>query len=114
MAQSIVIRPLTATLGLSVGATSHAAVALPANQDQCNYVNVVNTSTTLYVAVTLSAAQTASTIPGDGTTGSYVIGPNQSVNLAAPIANQASIYATAIASGAGPTLVLFTPIGSQS
>jgi hypothetical protein len=103
-------------MGLSVVATSHAAATITINGNEtCNYVYVVNTSTTLYVGVNFTPTGLAATLPGDGTTGNFVLPPASATIMTVPNGVGANpLQVTAIASAAGPTVVTVTPIGIQT
>lgn len=114
MSQTIAYKVVGPSTGLSVAATSHAAVTItPLENTLTNFALFENTSSSLIIYVTVSGggiAAAASTIPGDGTAGSIPILPLQSKALAVP---QGPISVTAIASGAGPSLLVVTPIASM-
>ena len=107
-----VYRPSGPTLGLSVTGSSHAAVQITTTDGtQPSYALFVNPSTTLTVYVNLgpSSGVSAATIPGDGTAGSFALGPTQQIVMPAPYSS-GSFWVTAIASGGGPTLLTVTPV----
>lgn len=109
------IRPAGATIGLSVTASSHAAVTLQAGEPSANGLFLVNPSTTVVVYVNVATSTNggaapsaaAATIPGDGTAGSIPILPYQKIILAGL---QYPVSITAIGSAAGPTLITATPV----
>ena len=113
MAATNVFRPVGPTIALSVTASSHAAVALQfTTSDQVNFAACINTGT-VAVAVTFSVAGTASTLPVDGTPGSFMLPASmqQPIVLAIPAG---AVQVTAIGAAAGPSLVYITPVGDQS
>ena len=116
MANTLIVRPVGPTMGLSVVATSHAAATLAfTGNDPCIAVEVVNTSATLLVAINLSGNGAAAVLPGDGVVGNYTLAPLASRVL--PVSSglvNGQLQVTAIASGAGPTQVLVTPVGMQT
>lgn len=115
MATTIAYRPCGPTTGLSVTASSHAAVQITPTDASASYLMFVNTSNTVDVFVNIGAsttAVTAATVPGDGTTGSLPV-----PNLGGPIVYPAtftngSVAVTAIGAAAGPTLITVTPVSS--
>jgi hypothetical protein len=113
MAFTPVYRPSGPTIGLSVTGSAHVAVQITASdQTQPNYALFVNPSTTLtvYVALGSTSGNVASaSIPGDGTAGSFALGPTQQIVIPAPYI-AGIFWVTAIASGAGPTLLTVTPV----
>lgn len=118
MSVSLAYRPAGPTLGLSVVATSHTAVAVSSftGVDIAPFVACLNTGATT-VAIRFSVAGTAATLPGDGTTGDYVLAPAMLVPILIPLpsaVNASPCQVTAIGSGAGPSLVYVTPMVAQS
>lgn len=114
---TLAYRPAGPTLGLSVGATSHAAVAIVLNtsSEVATFVACLNTGTTT-VAIKFGVAGAAATLPGDGTTGDYVLAPSMQVPVVLPLPNQVQgspCQVTAIGSGVGPSLVYVTPLVMQ-
>lgn len=115
----LVYRAAGPTVGLSVVATSHAAVpiAVVAN-DNANFVALLNTGI-VAMAVRLSVAGTAATLPGDGTTGDFVIPGAMTAPMVVPLPSPSSTTAgpcqiTAIATAAGPSLLYVTPVVIQT
>ena len=110
MAGTNTFHPGGKTLGLSVAATSHAAVSLGLDKltDFCAYAACINTGSTT-VAIRFSKDQTAATLPSDGTLGDFVLPPTMTQPLSIPIPSDAA-YVTAIGSAAGPSLVYVTPL----
>lgn len=108
-----VFRAAGPTIGLSVAATSHAAVPLTVtSNDTTTYCALLNTGT-VAVAVTLSVAGTASTLPGDGTTGSFVLPAAMFMPLVVPLPSATQTnpcQITAIGAAAGPSLIYATPV----
>ena len=99
-------------VGLSVVATSHAAVALTLFEgSQCNYVLFENTGTlAAFVNMgTTANGQTvaAAAVPGDGTAGGFTVLPGRPKVIACPTF---PMSVTAIATAAGPTLITATPV----
>lgn len=118
MAFTPVYRQAGPTLGLSVVATSHAAVAVGTftGNDSASFVACLNTGATT-VAIRFSVAGTAATLPGDGTTGDWVLAPAMQAPVLVPLPSGASTgpcQVTAIGSAAGPGLVYVTPMVVQS
>lgn len=112
-----VFRAAGPTVGLSVVATSHAAVpiAVVAN-DNANFVSVLNTGT-VAVAVRLSVAGTAATLPGDGTTGDFVLAGAMTHPILLTLPSPSGVspcQITAIATAAGPSLLYVTPVVIQT
>jgi hypothetical protein len=116
MATSIAYKFCGPTVGLSVGATSHAAVTLTATDQSANGIIFCNTSTSLVVYVkiasstvgsTTAPSAAAATIPGDGTAGDF---PILTYDDTAITGMTFPVSITAIASGAGPTLFTATPV----
>ena len=87
--------------GISVAATG-SSVSGAITMTGCDAVLVVNTSTTLYVAVALGVGAPTATLAGD-----IPIAPLGSVLIAA---NETITHVAAIGSGAGPTPVRFMPV----
>ena len=115
MAVTLAVRPIGPTMGLSVAATSHAAVTLLFNgNDTCNYVSVNNTSTSVAVAVNLSANGAAAVLPSDGAAGNYLVPPLEERVIAVPSSLNAAnlLQVTAIGTAAGPSLIGVTPLGA--
>ena len=112
---SQVLRPAGPTVALSVVATSHAAVAINiVGNDVANFVALINTGTVV-VAVRLSVAGTAATLPVDGTPGDFVLPVNQLVEIPLPSPVLGSpCQITAIGATAGPSLIYCTPIVMQT
>jgi hypothetical protein len=112
MSTSIVVKPIGPTMGLSVVGSSHAAATLTyTGTDTVNWLNIVNTSVTVAVAVKLSIAGTAAVLPGDGTVGDYLIPPMGNVTLPAPQGQIGSaVQVTAFGTAAGPTLIGVTAV----
>ncbi len=115
MAASIVIRNIGATVALSVGASSTAAVAitLSSNDIGC-FASFLNTGAAV-VAVNIAANGTAASavLPVAGTAQTCIVLPAlmvQPVIYAVP----QSFSCTAIGSAAGPSIVYITPVGAQS
>lgn len=92
------------TTGISVTGTSKP-IAIAGNATQCR---VVNTSTTLSIYFTFGVTSPTVAIPAaDGTgTACNVLPPMGAGVFDLPIG---TLFAAAIGSGAGPTLVYFTP-----
>lgn len=109
-------RPAGQTIALSVVATSHAAVPILLNtNDLATFVTVVNTGT-VAVAVRVSVAGTAASLPVDGTPGDWVIAGSNAVPITIPLpspTNGNPCQITAIGAGAGPTLIYATPVVMQ-
>jgi hypothetical protein len=105
-------------LTLSVIASAHAGVQLPTPPGGStatpgsvpNQFAITNTSTTLYVCVgfgaTAAAAVAAAVLAGDGAMGGITVAPNQTRVVSVPGNPQ---FVSAIASGAGPTIVTVAP-----
>lgn len=115
---SLVVRPAGPTIALSVVATSHAAVPINiVGNDTANYVALINAGA-VAVAIRLSVAGTAATLPVDGTPGDFVLPPLQDqpteFPLPSPGPTGAPCQITAIGATAGPSLVYCTPIVIQS
>lgn len=110
-----VYRAAGQTVALSVVATSHAAVpVLLTTNDAANFIAITNAGA-LGVAVKLSVAGVAATFPVDGTPGDFVVWANQTLVVPLPLPAQgAPCQITAIASGAGPTIIYATPLVMQT
>lgn len=111
-----VYRTAGPTVGLSVVATSHAAVSLAlTTNDSANYCAVVNTGA-VAVAVKLSQAGLAAVLPGDGTQGDFILpaAMTQPMILPMPWSPTAPAQITAIGAAAGPSLIYATPVVIQS
>lgn len=95
-----VFAPMTGTIPVSAIATStNGGITFPAG---ANAMHIINTSTTLYVSVSFgSGAQTVNL----GTSGISIPPMGQIIVEANPTV----AFVGAIASGAGPTAVIFTP-----
>lgn len=87
--------------GISVAATA-SSVSGAITMTGCDAIHVVNTSTTLYVAIAQGVGAPTVTLAGG-----LAIPPMGSVVIAS---NEAVTHVAAIGSGAGPTAVRFTPI----
>lgn len=105
------------TIGLSVVATSHAAVPVAVtSNDNANFVSLLNTGASA-MAVRLSVAGTAATLPGDGTTGDFVLAGLMVHPVVIPLPSPAGVspcQITAIAVAAGPSLLYVTPMVMQT
>lgn len=111
-----IYRPAGPTQALSVVATSHAAVPMTrTTNDATTYCALINTGT-VAVAVRLSAAGTAATLPVDGTPGDFVLPPlmqtPMTIVMPADTQNQ-PCQITAIGATAGPSLIYATPVVMQ-
>ena len=103
------IRPAGPTLGLSVVAASHAAVALTLYAGEYpTWVACLNTGPNT-VAIKFSQTGVASVLPGDGTTGDYILPALMTGPVLLPLTSLTP-YVTAIGSAAGPALVYVTPV----
>jgi len=108
-------KPAGNTIGLSVANSSHAAVLIEAEAPEANALLFVNTSTSdvMYVEYkgagpgATSPTAPASTVPGDGTKGSF---PVLSYNERVIYGVKFPCSVTAISSIAGPTLMTVTPV----
>lgn len=105
------------TVGLSVVATSHAAVPITVTtNDYASFVSLLNTGA-VAMAVRLSVAGTAATLPGDGTTGDFVLAAAMQAPLILPLPSPAGVspcQITAIGTAAGPSLLYVTPLIAQT
>jgi hypothetical protein len=114
--QTLTFRPAGQTVALSVGATSHAAVAVNFNTpDAANWVSCINAGA-VAVAVRFSVAGTAATLPVDGTPGDFLLPAAMQVPITIPLPNAAQgapCQVTAIGAAAGPTLIYVTPVVMQ-
>ncbi len=102
------------TIGLSVAATSHAAVTVSSQDPSATALLVCNTGTaqTMYLNINSSTnagltAAPAATIPGDGTPGSIPVLASSSIVLTGL---NFPVSVTGIDSVAGPTLMTVTPV----
>jgi len=111
-----VYRPVGQTQALSVTGSSHAAVTLTTQgNDQANFVALVNLGS-VGVAVTISQAGIASTLPIDGTPGSFMLPPIMQQPILLPLPSGTGGTApsiTAIGVSAGPSLIYATPVTAQ-
>ena len=117
MATTLCYKLAGPTVGMSVTASSHAAVVLTEfDNANANAVIVCNTSSTVPVYINIVSGNDsngnplvapAATIPGDGTAGSFPILTYQSTPINC---GYGPLSVTAIGGAAGPTLVTFTPI----
>ena len=92
------------TYGISTTASSKS-LAVPISGNACR---ITNTSSSLIVYATFGVGSATAVIPTADGAGSncVVLPPNSSVVVDVP---QGANYVASIASGAGPTLVYFTP-----
>jgi hypothetical protein len=116
MATTLAYKFCGPTIGLSVGATSHAAVTIQATDQSANALVCCNNSTaeTIYVKIKSSTNGTgviptaaAATIPGDGTEGDFPILAYDDTPIGGLVF---PISVTAIGSAAGPILFTVTPV----
>ena len=115
MAFTLAYRVAGASMGLSVVATTHAAVPVtPTDNTLTPFLLFENTSTTVAVFVTVVGVgpnQThtapASVLPGDGTVGSICVLPGQAKVLSCPVG---PLSVSAIGAAAGPSLLIVTPV----
>jgi hypothetical protein len=116
MATSLAYRFCGPTVGLSVAATSHAAVTINATDPSANALLFCNTSTAVVVYVKTAStvigqgtapSAAAATIPGDGTIGDFPILAYDDTAIAGMVF---PVSVTAIGSAAGPTLFTATPV----
>lgn len=126
MAISTVYKVAGQTFALSVVATQHAAVAITSNTNEvCSFASFQNSSTTLAVCIAVGplsstgAAQSPGTLvlPVDGTPSgiqSFMLPPNSDPIIIAVPNSNSGFSVTAIATGAGPSLVYITPVIPQS
>lgn len=115
--QTATYRPAGQTLALSVVATSHAAVPVVLNNSSevSNWIALIN-SGTVAVAVRLSVAGTAATLPIDGTPGDFLLPASMPLPLVIPLPNQTQsnpCQITAIGATAGPSIIYATPVVMQ-
>jgi hypothetical protein len=105
------------TLGLSVGATAHSAVALTSNtSDLINFVSCLNLGSGTVAIKFSTISSDVAKLPTDGTFGDFVLPPAMQtpILIAVPAVNmQYPVYVTAIAS-TGTNLVYVTPTVDQS
>jgi len=116
MATTIAYRFAGQTIGLSVTASSHAAVKIDAIDPSANGLVCCNTSTSVVTYIKVASSSNgsnappsagAATIPGDGTAGDFpILTYDDTVidGLSFPVS------VTAIGSAAGPTLLTVTPV----
>jgi len=110
---SIIVRPIGPTVALSVVATSHAAVALTVSGNEyMSFASFLNPGA-LPVSVKVTPTGVAATLAVDGTPGDYVLPAAMSFPVVLPIPSLTP-QVTAIATGAGPTIIYVTPVGIQS
>lgn len=110
-----ILRAAGQTVALSVVATAHAAVPLPLTTNDVASFCAITNAGTLAVAVKLSVAGVAATFPVDGTPGDFVVWANQTLVVPMPSPVQGTAcQITAIASGAGPTIIYATPVVMQT
>lgn len=114
MASTSIMRIVGPTTCLSVVGTAHTAIQIVTDTtDVINFVSCLNTGA---VSVAIRFSQNSAvlaSLPIDGTPGDFVLPAlmESPIALSVPSPN---IYISAIGSGAGPSLVYFTPIGDQS
>ncbi len=113
MAQTQAIRLAGSPIGLSVTGSSHTAQTITPSDASGNALEFTNTSSTLIVYVNAicvtqaSETAAAAVVPTDGAAGSEPIPPNQSKVIQY---GPGPWSVTAIGSGAGPTLLVATPV----
>lgn len=115
--QTASFRPAGQTIALSVVATSHAAVPVLLNTsaEVANWIALLNTGA-VAVAVKLSVAGLAASLPVDGTPGDFILPALMIEPLAIPLPNQVQsspCQITAIGATAGPSLIYATPVVMQ-
>ncbi len=109
MSRSPAFVPTGKTQALSVVATSHAAVAFTFfNNDVTAYIALLNPGA-LPVAVAITQDGRAAVLPVDGTPGDFVLPPLMQWPILLPC-GFTTPKITAIATGAGPTLIYATPV----
>lgn len=105
------------TVALSVANTAHAAVPLnKTSNDVATYCSLLNSGASA-VAVRLSVAGAAPTLPIDGTPGDFILPASMTIPLTVPMpsdAQGAPCQITAIGAAAGPVLIYATPVVMQA